>query len=163
MPVRFGGRQTLRRLRNFPDNPRGLEFPDATSGEKGAFEAWRAVFKGSFAEYKIFKELERRGWRQDEEFSYQSPLLGGRQELGGAVVDFIIYITTPRLAIRVQGEYWHFNRGFDQRGEDIIQKERITNLGYDVVDILERDCLARPRHAVDMALIGQELHTEITA
>jgi len=92
-------------------------------------------------EYAIFWALER----AYAVFSFQTSLLGGRLQLGGVVADFIITEPVPRLIIRVQGEYFHYEQGEERKGRDLIQKEALHSQGYDVIDIDAEDALRDPR------------------
>ncbi len=86
-------------------------------------------------------------------FQFQSSLMGGFYQLGGAVVDFLL--PDRRLAWRVFGEYWH--RGVEKEGSDIIQREMLTELGWVVVDILADDLQNRPNETLRLALQGVEM------
>lgn len=62
---------------------------------------------------------------------------GGRLRLGGAVVDFKVYVGARPVIVRVQGDYWH---GLpDRRLKDAVQYERLKAMGYLVADIWESD------------------------
>jgi len=73
------------------------------------------------------------GWLTERkiDFEFQSSMLGGFYELGGAVVDFLL--RDSGLAWRVSGEYWH--RGIVPEGRDLIQRETLMAEGWVVVDI----------------------------
>ena len=88
-------------------------------------------------------------------YRFQTSLLGGHFQLGGAVVDFII--TARNLAWRVMGEYWH--RGVSKTGQDLIQKEMLNELGYTVVDLLSDDIEdpTRRDETLTKALRGEEM------
>jgi hypothetical protein len=47
--------------------------------------------------------LEKYGWQ----YQYQVSLFGGRDVVGGTVVDFIVYTTPLPTPVYVQAEYWH--------------------------------------------------------
>lgn len=66
-------------------------------------------------------------------FDVQEPMLGGRTELGGLVVDFVI--TDRMIIIRVQGTYWH--RTLEANARDELGRENLVQLGYAVVDVWE--------------------------
>lgn len=86
-------------------------------------------------------------------FEFQTSLAGGIYQLGGAVVDFILY--EEMLAWRVMGEYYH--KGVEKEGSDIIQKETLAEMGYTVVDLLANDLENRPEETLNLALQGQEM------
>ena len=91
-----------------------------------------------------------RGWE------FQSSLLGGRLQIGGAVVDFLFHF--PLMAWRVQGDYYHFRSQQDQ-ALDFIQRLRLIAAGFIVVDILGSDVLnkATRDRTLDAALAGIQL------
>jgi len=87
-------------------------------------------------------------------YEFQTSLIGGFYELGGAVVDFLI--PDRMLAWRVMGEYWH--RGVVQSGRDVIQKEEIFNkIGYTVVNLWGNDLQSRLDETLRRALRGEEM------
>lgn len=45
-------------------------------------------------------------WKLDLDFSFQLPIMGGRDRKGGFVVDFVVYNPTA-TPVEVFGEYWH--------------------------------------------------------
>jgi hypothetical protein len=58
-----------------------------------------------------------------EEFDYQSSIFGGRTELGGLVVDFLVDMGGYYVAVLVNGNYWH-NKP-EQRERDFLTKESV--------------------------------------
>lgn len=93
--------------------------------------------------------------RKGIEYQFQTSLMGGFYELGGAVVDFLF--PDRRLAWRVMGEYYH--QGVQKRGSDLLQKELLSQQGWVVVDIWGNDILDinRRDQALNLALVGQEM------
>jgi len=87
------------------------------------------------------------------EYKFQTSLMGGFYELGGAVVDFII--EDGNLAWRVMGEYYHLQ--VDIRGHDAIQREMLTAMGFIVVDIFGEDLKNRLDETLTRALRGEEM------
>ena len=79
----------------------------------------------------VYRWLER----NNIQFSFQTSLMGGHFELGGAVVDFIL--TELSIGLRVQGIYWH--EGVAKKGTDMIQRENLEAMGLTIVDIWEDD------------------------
>ena len=63
-------------------------------------------WEGSLPEYIVYRTLQRLGLQPGIDFRYQSPLMGGRQERGGVVIDFM-FSNPPGLAINVQGTFYH--------------------------------------------------------
>lgn len=105
-----------------------------------------ADFVGSLAEWAVWWALTQLG----EEFQFQDPIGGGRQQLGGLVADF--FILSRFLIIRVQGIYFHYERGPLTISYDQLQKEQLESKGYFVVDIDEDDALREPLYYVKEAL-----------
>ena len=68
-------------------------------------------------------------------FQCQRPEDGGRLRIGGAVVDFIVYVGGRQTLIRVQGDYWHSLP--ERRRSDLVQAERLRAKGYRVFDAWE--------------------------
>ena len=91
--------------------------------------------------------------RRNIEFQFQTSLVGGFYQLGGAVVDFLIQ--DRMLAWRIFGEYWH--RGVTKEGSDLIQREMLMTLGWTVVDMWSDDILERTDETLNLALSGQEV------
>lgn len=70
-------------------------------------------------------------------FQWQRSEDGGRLRLGGAVVDFLVYVGAKPTIIRVQGDYWH---SLPQRKlQDAVQWERLHAKGYRIFDAWEHD------------------------
>ncbi len=124
---------------------------------------------GSRPEHQVYRALERTGRRSPTsrpdwglDFQFQVPLLGGRSQAGGAVVDFVVYdIFIPGLVLRVQGEFFHFS-AVDVEEADIMGKLALESEGFKVVDILAQEALT-PRDAdqvVALALGGFETDFE---
>ncbi len=101
-------------------------------------------FQGPSSEYAIYYAHMRLGLQEGVNFSYQSPLGGGRSYIGGTVIDFLEH--DVNIAIRVQGRYYHLDRngGGDTRARDQIQKSMIESRGYPVVDIYDDNALKNP-------------------
>ena len=112
-----------------------------------------ANFVGTIPEWAVYLWLVKRGTRGWE---FQSSLLGGRLQIGGAVVDFLFHF--PLMAWRVQGDYYHFRSQQDQ-ALDFIQRLRLIAAGFIVVDILGSDVLnkATRDRTLDAALAGIQL------
>lgn len=108
-----------------------------------------AEWPGSGAEWAVYWALQ--GLR--EEFQYQVPLLGGRVEAGGTVVDF--FLPQYLLIIRVQGVHWHYEIN-SARARDDILKLALESKGFEVIDIDEDDALRDPIYYTKEALRGQD-------
>jgi G:T-mismatch repair DNA endonuclease (very short patch repair protein) len=68
-------------------------------------------------------------------FQMQNNVGGGRLRLGGAVVDFKVWLGGKILVIRCQGQYWHSTK--ERKWKDTTQLIRLRAMGYRVVDIWE--------------------------
>lgn len=85
------------------------------------------------------------------EFIYQSPLFGGRTIRGGYVIDFLI-LDPPDLAINVQGEFWHYQRGSEVMATDKMARAQMAGQGIVLIFIDESDILEDVRYYVGEAL-----------
>lgn len=106
---------------------------------------------GTLPELVVFAELVRRGLIPNVDFTFQSPLFGGRLEKGGLVVDFL-FSNPPGLAISVAGEYWHFERGVEVRAKDLIAREELASEGTTLIFIEEGHALENAEFYVGEAL-----------
>lgn len=61
-------------------------------------------------------------------FEIQSASSGGRLRLGGAVVDLIVYFGTAKVAIRVNGTYWHTMPERKQKDEVQLMRLRAKRI-----------------------------------
>lgn len=91
--------------------------------------------------------------RKNIEFQFQTSLMGGFYQLGGAVVDFLL--PARNLAWRIFGEYWH--RGVQKEGSDVLQKETLAAIGWTVVDLWSSDIQDRLEETLTKALRGEEV------
>ncbi len=106
-------------------------------------------FPGTLPEWLVYNELTR----MNIEFDYQSSQMGGRQERGGAVVDFMI--DSLGLAINVNSTYWHYGRP-GARQADRLQREQLEAMGITIVYVDEEDLLRNARYYVQAALRGED-------
>ena len=104
---------------------------------------------GTLPEYLIYLELVK----LKVEFTYQSSKMGGRQERGGAVLDF--WMPDYNLAINVASLYWHYGRQ-DQLLNDKLQREQLEAQGILVIYIDESDALENARYYTEQALEGND-------
>jgi len=88
-----------------------------------------AVPDGSLAERIMYKELLRRSLS----FDFQGSMMGGRNILGGAVADFVLW--DAKLVIRVHGRIWH--SGIWAEWRDDMQRLHMESLGYEVLDMFD--------------------------
>jgi hypothetical protein len=73
----------------------------------------------------------------DVYFQAQRSEDGGRLRLGGAVVDFLVFIGSLPVVVRVQGDYWHSLPS--RKLKDRVQWDRLHMRGYRVADIWEHE------------------------
>ena len=85
-------------------------------------------WEGSLPEYLAFTALIKLGKDPGVDFTYQSPLMGGRMTKGGAIIDFE-FINPPDLAVNVQGVYYHYEFGVEQKARDIITRAQMAGQG----------------------------------
>lgn len=105
----------------------------------------------------ILTDLERLVYtwlvERNIEFDFQSSLMGGRIEFGGAVVDFIL--VESGILLRVFGEYWH--TGLVQEAKDREQRSMLEGLGYRVVDLHEEELTTNLDAVMEKAIMGDEM------
>lgn len=108
--------------------------------------------------YETATDIERAVYnyldKQSVPFTFQSQLLGGfGQETGDATVDFVL--PDRNIMFRVQGTYWH--TGTELEAKDLLQKERLTALGYIVVDLWQDDLEYHFEDTMRRAMIGESM------
>jgi len=110
-----------------------------------------ATWEGSYPEWVTYITLINLGKIVDEDFTYQSPLMGGRLDKGGVVIDFL-FTDPPDLAINVQGEYYHYGLGATFMQNDIIIRAQMASEGITLIFIDESDILEDVDYYVRQAL-----------
>ena len=108
-------------------------------------------WEGSVPEYLTYQTLEKVGKVPGEDFTYQSPLLGGRITKGGVVIDFD-FTNPPDLAINVQGVYFHYQFGVETGARDRMARAQLAGEGKQLIFIDEDDLLEDPDYYVLEAL-----------
>ena len=98
---------------------------------------------GSGPEWLFYTSLARLGYQPDTDFTYQSPLMGGRLDKGGAIIDFL-FINPPDLAVNVQGVYYHYELGAETRARDILAREAMAGQGITLIFVDEDDLIQDP-------------------
>ena len=107
---------------------------------------------GSLPEFLVFNSLTTTfNLQQGVEFTYQSPLLGGRLEKGGVVLDFV-FNEPPDLAINVQGEYYHYGMGSTISQNDVFIRAQMAGQGIQLIFIDENDIYRDVDYYVRQAL-----------
>ena len=112
-----------------------------------------AEWDGSKPEWAVYWALTRLGYKEGVHFVYQSPQMGGRIYLGGAVLDF--YFEGLGIAIEVQSAYYHYGDA-QTRATDAMQKAQLLSYGIQVIYIDEQDALSNPVYFVKEALAGRD-------
>ena len=110
-----------------------------------------AGWEGSLPEYVAYEAFQRAGKVPGVDFTYQSPLQGGRMEKGGQVLDFL-FNDPPDLAVNVQGVYYHYQFGIESRARDIMAREQLLGANITVIFIDEDDIMEDPDYYVREAL-----------
>ena len=108
-------------------------------------------WEGSVPEWLTYEALERAGKRPGYDFTYQSPLLGGRIQKGGVVIDFD-FSNPPDLAINVQGIYFHYQFGIETQARDEILRVQLAANGQILIFIDEDHLLQDADYYVVEAL-----------
>ena len=98
-------------------------------------------WQGSLPEYIAYTTFESFGLIPGEDFVYQSPVMGGRVQKGGLVLDFL-FNNPPDLAVNIQGVYYHYEFGVEVKGKDIIARQAAVGSGLNLIFIDEDDILS---------------------
>ena len=106
---------------------------------------------GSVPEYICFVTLIKLGKRPDIDFTYQNQMAGGRLQKGGRVIDFL-FLNPPDLAINVQGQFYHYEKGAAVRQSDVLTREFLATEGIKLIFIDEDDLMTSPEAVVRDAL-----------
>tara|TARA_R110002012_G_scaffold209959_1_gene380552 strand:+ start:285 stop:683 length:399 start_codon:yes stop_codon:yes gene_type:complete len=93
---------------------------------------------GSVPEWLTYESLQKVGKVPGQDFTYQSPLLGGRIQKGGVVIDFD-FSNPPDLAINVQGVYFHYQFGVETSARDKMARAQLAGEGKQLIFIDEDD------------------------
>lgn len=75
--------------------------------------------------------------KRERKFFYQTSIEGGRTELGGMVVDFIVDMGGIGLGVLVNGDFWHSKP--EQRMRDLETRLRVIGMNYQ--GLIITDCL----------------------
>lgn len=113
---------------------------------------------GSDIEWMVMQSLIRIGLRPNVDFFYQSAMLGGNQQLGGIVADFVV--VDPPIAIDVEGDYWHYGMGTSTLMLAKSQATQMAALGYTPIFIDADAVMADSDWIVREALAGHD-HSQV--
>ena len=108
-------------------------------------------WEGSKPEWVFYASLVELGYEPGNDFSYQSPLMGGRLDKGGAVIDFL-FKNPPDLAINVQGTYYHYGMGVETATRDVLGRIQLASMGIILIFIDEDSLEDNPIYYVQEAL-----------
>jgi hypothetical protein len=75
---------------------------------------------------------------RDGSWTYQIPLLGGRREPGGLVLDFICYFQGERVGLRLQTAYFHVLADSGQQAYDALQEATLSEF-MRIEDVFSQD------------------------
>jgi very-short-patch-repair endonuclease len=89
--------------------------------------------KGTLPERIVFKELLKRQYVEGIDFNFQSSKEGGRSELGGIVVDFLLEF--HRIALQVQGPTHDTHI---RKAKDREQASTLASMGFTMIELPTR-------------------------
>ena len=108
-------------------------------------------WQGSGPEYLAYQTFIELGREPGQDFTYQSPLMGGRLDKGGFVIDFM-FTDPPDLAINVQGVYYHYEFGVEAKARDVMARASLAGQNITLVFIDDDDLMSDPRYYCREAL-----------
>ena len=94
------------------------------------------TWEGSGPEWITYVVLQQLGKIPNQDFTYQSPLMGGRFDKGGSVIDFL-FRDPPDLGINVQGNYYHYGMGVETSARDVLARVQLASQGIILIFIDE--------------------------
>ena len=106
---------------------------------------------GSVPEYIAYRTFIELGLEPGEDFTYQSPLMGGRMDKGGIILDFL-FTNTPNLAVNVQCVYYHYEFGVEAKARDVMARASLAGQNLTLVFIDDDDLMAEPTYYCREAL-----------
>ena len=112
-------------------------------------------WEGSVPEYVAYRTFIQLGLEPGQDFTYQSPLMGGRMDRGGVVIDFM-FNNPPNLAVNVQGVYYHYEFGVETKARDVVARASLAGEGITLVFIDDDDLLRDPEYYCREALSYQD-------
>ena len=110
---------------------------------------------GSVPEYIAYRTFISLGKSPDEDFTYQSPQMGGRLDKGGSVLDFVFY-DPPDLSVNIQGVYYHYEFGLEVQGRDIMTRSQMAGQGMTLIFIDDDDLYTDPEYYCREALMYRD-------
>ena len=111
-------------------------------------------WEGSGPEYVAYQTFISLGKTPGEDFTYQSPLMGGRLDKGGFIIDFM-FTNPPDLGIIVQGVYYHYTKypgGVESKARDVLARASMAGENITLIFIDDDDLMRDPRYYCREAL-----------
>jgi len=108
-------------------------------------------WEGSGPEYIAYSTFIELGRKPGLDFTYQSPLMGGRLDKGGFIIDFM-FTDPPDLAINVQGVYYHYEFGVEAKARDVMARASLAGQNITLIFIDDDDLMKDPRYYCREAL-----------
>ena len=102
------------------------------------------TWPGSEPEYLAYQTFIQLGREPGKDFTYQSPLMGGRMEKGGFILDFL-FDDPPDLAVNVQGVYYHYEFGVEAKARDVMARGSMAGQNITLIFIDDDDLMKDPR------------------
>ena len=86
----------------------------------------------SVEEWRVSQSLDKYGW----EYTYQDPVMGGRNLRGGQIIDFLVSTVPTPTALYVQGPYYHGTK--QEQKDKLLQSISFGILNY-LVEVVETE------------------------
>ena len=106
---------------------------------------------GSIPEYVAYSTFIKLGREPGQDFTSQSPLMGGRLDKGGFVLDFM-FSDPPDLAVNVQGVYYHYEFGVEAKARDVMARASLAGQNITLIFIDDDHLLSDPLYYCREAL-----------
>lgn len=107
---------------------------------------------GTQPEWAIYWALDRLGLTPNLDYQYLVALAATRGQVGYTEADIVIWAT--KIAIFVNGEYFHYEQGGQKEAFDRVQYAVAAGLGYTVVVIDAEDANRDPLYYAREAMRG---------
>ena len=111
-------------------------------------------WEGSGPEYLAYQTFIQLGKTPGQDFTYQSPLLGGRMDKGGFVIDFM-FMNPPDLGVNIQGVYYHYTQfpnAVETKSRDALARASLAGQNITLVFIDDDDLIKDPQYYCREAL-----------
>ena len=108
-------------------------------------------WEGSIPEYVAYQTFVSLGLEAGQDFVYQSPLMGGRMDKGGFVIDFL-FNDPPGFAVNIQGVYYHYELGVEAKARDALARASLAGQNLSLIFIDDDDLLQAPQYYCREAL-----------